>query len=117
MTLVVETALELNRCLGVPHCEKVGERSTKNKAHLLRAVMGLRWPKWSDMVDDICTDVYHAWNSPELVNEWDDRILVRALFARFGLDDFCALRSPSATLGTMCFQKERRSSPYSELLI
>ena len=97
MMLIVDTALELGRRVGVPRCWQVEQRNMEHKADLLEAVMGLRelhptthWAAWGDMVDDICTDVHEAWSSPELVNVWDQRILIQALFARFGLDDFCA---------------------------
>ena len=66
------------------------------KADLCEAVMGLRelfptwWKAWGDLVDDICTDVYEEWSSPELMNVWDERVVKEALFARFGLNDFCA---------------------------
>ena len=97
MMLIVDTALELNRRVGVPRCWQVEQRNMEHKADLLEAVMGLRelnptthWAAWGDMVDDICTDVHEAWSSPELVNVWDQTVLTQALFARFGLDDFCA---------------------------
>ena len=97
MMLIVDTALELNRRVGVPRCWEVEQRNMEHKADLLEAVMGLRelhptthWAAWGDMVDDICTDVHEAWSSPELVNVWDQRVLTQALFARFGLDDFCS---------------------------
>jgi hypothetical protein len=66
------------------------------KADLCEAVMGLRelfptwWKAWGDLVDDVCTDVYEEWSSPELMNVWDVRVVKEALFARFGLNDFCA---------------------------
>jgi hypothetical protein len=67
------------------------------KADLLEAVMGLRelfpttrWVAWGDMVDNICTDVYDGWNSPELADVWDQRVVKDTLFARFGLNDLCA---------------------------
>jgi hypothetical protein len=67
------------------------------KADLLEAVMGLRelfptsgWVRWGNMVDDICTDVNEEWSSPELVDVWDQRVVKDALFARFGLNEFCA---------------------------
>ena len=41
------------------------------------------------MVDTICTAVYEAWMSEDLVNVWDQTVLTEELFARFGLDDFC----------------------------
>jgi len=97
MMLVVDMALELNRRVDVPRCWEVERRNMEHKADLLEAVMGLRvlnptthWAAWGDMVDDICTDVHEAWSSPELVNVWDQTVLTQALFARFGLDDFCA---------------------------
>ena len=69
----------------------------EHKADLLEAVMGLRelcpgsqWTAWGDMVDDICTDVHEAWSSPELKDVWDPRVVTEALFARFGLYDYCA---------------------------
>ena len=65
------------------------------KADLLEAVMGFRelcpgslWVAWGNMVDDICTDVFEAWNSPDLVNVWDPKVLTNELFARFGIDAF-----------------------------
>ena len=69
----------------------------EHKADLLEAAMGLRvlnpttdWAAWGDMVDDSSTDVHEAWSSPELIHVWDQTVLNQALFARFGLDDFCA---------------------------
>ena len=97
MGLVVDMALELNRRLDVPRCYEVAQRNVEHKADLLEVVMGLRvlspttdWVAWGNMVDDICTDVHEAWGSPELVNVWDQTVVTQALFARFGLDDFCA---------------------------
>ena len=65
--------------------------------------MGLRvlhpttqWAAWGDMVDDICTDVHEAWSEPELVNVWDETVLMQVLLARFGLDDFFAWRYQAA---------------------
>ena len=103
MSLVVDMALELNRRLNVPRCWEVEQRNPEHKADLLEAVMGLRelnpttpWAAWGDMVDNICTDVYEAWNSPELVNVWDETVLIQVLLARFGLDDFFAWRYQAA---------------------
>ena len=68
----------------------------EQKADVLEAVMGLGilnpstdWAAWGDMVAHICTDVHEAWSSPELIHVWDQTVLNQALFARFGLDDFC----------------------------
>ena len=95
MGLVIDMALELNRCVGVPPCPWVERLNMEHKADLLEAVMGLRtlypgsqWTAWGDMVDEICTDVHEAWSSPELKDVWDLEVVAKELFARFGINVF-----------------------------
>ena len=96
MALVVDMALQVHkrsRCRGIGLWE-IKKRNPEHKADVLEAVMGLRemqpttnWVNWGNLVDDICTDVFEAWQSPELRDLWDPRVFISSMRKLFGIDD------------------------------
>ena len=96
MALAVQMAMEVyrrsrHRGIGLWEIER---RNSEHRADVLEAVMGFRvtqpttfWVNWGDLVDDICCDVYEAWETPELRNHWDPRVVIPVMRERFGIDD------------------------------
>ena len=96
MALAVQMAMEVyrrsrHRGIGLWEIER---RNSEHRADVLEAVMGFRvtqpttfWVNWGDLVDDICCDVYEAWETPELRNHWDPRVVIPVMRELFGIDD------------------------------
>jgi hypothetical protein len=70
-------------------------RNAEGRGDQLEAIMGLReaYPDHYDhvcngnVVDRLCSKVFCAWKlEPEIVNEWNEAIVVQFMFCRFGLN-------------------------------